>query len=68
MKRTQLIKLIKHNLRNLGLGIVVGFADLFPGISGGTVLFLTGKYDEVIYSLNWIIKKITGNKEVSEKT
>jgi len=68
MKRTQLIKLIKHNLRNLGLGIVVGFVDLFPGISGGTVLFLTGKYDEVIYSLNWIIKKITGNKEVPEKT
>jgi len=68
MKRTQLIKLIKHNLSNLGLGIVVGFADLFPGISGGTVLFLTGKYDDVIYSLNWIIRKITGDKEVSEKT
>ncbi len=67
MKRTQLIKSIRHNLKNLGIGIVVGFADLFPGISGGTVLFLTGKYNDVVYSINSIIRKITGGKEVSGK-
>lgn len=67
MKKIRLIKLIKHNLKNISIGIVVGFADLFPGISGGTILFLTGKYNDVIYSINSIVKKITIRKEVSPK-
>ena len=65
VKRTQLINPIKHNLINICTGIVVGFVDLFPGISGGTVLFLTGKYNNVIYSLSSIIKKIFRKKEIS---
>ena len=65
MKRIQLINPIKHNLINICTGIVVGFVDLFPGISGGTVLFLTGKYNNVIYSLSSIIKKIFRKKEIS---
>ena len=67
MKKIRLIKLIKHNLKNISIGIVVGFADLFPGIGGGTILFLTGKYNDVIYSINSIVKKITIRKEVSPK-
>jgi len=67
MKKIRLIKLIKHNLKNISIGIAVGFADLFPGISGGTILFLTGKYNDVIYSINSIIKKITIRKEVSPR-
>ena len=67
MKKIRLIKLIKHNLKNISIGIAVGFADLFPGISGGTILFLTGKYNDVIYSINSIVKKITIRKEVSPK-
>ncbi len=32
----------------------MGAADVVPGVSGGTVAFLSGIYDEVVYSLNEI--------------
>lgn len=35
----------------LGLGFFVGIADLIPGISGGTVAFLVGIYDDLLLHL-----------------
>jgi putative membrane protein len=32
----------------------MGAADVVPGVSGGTVAFITGIYDELLYSLNSI--------------
>ena len=58
MKIIQLNKFIKNSVGDLVTGMLVGLADLFPGVSGGTVLFLTGKYSRVIYSLNLIVRKI----------
>ncbi len=37
-------------------GLSMGLADLVPGVSGGTVAFLLGIYDELLYS----IKLLTG--------
>lgn len=37
-------------------GFTMGLADLIPGVSGGTIAFLFGIYDELLYS----IKLITG--------
>lgn len=37
-------------------GFTMGMADLVPGVSGGTIAFLFGIYDELLYS----IKVITG--------
>lgn len=37
-------------------GLSMGLADLVPGVSGGTIAFLFGIYDELLYS----IKLITG--------
>ncbi|MEP6735952.1 MAG: DUF368 domain-containing protein [Chryseolinea sp.] len=33
-------------------GLSMGAADVVPGVAGGTVAFLTGIYDEIVYSLN----------------
>ena len=33
-------------------GMMMGAADAVPGVSGGTVAFMTGIYQELIYSLN----------------
>jgi putative membrane protein len=33
-------------------GMMMGAADAVPGVSGGTVAFMTGIYEELIYSLN----------------
>jgi len=45
-----------ERLRLLGCGICMGAADLVPGISGGTVAFITGIYEELIHSVKNITK------------
>ena len=35
----------------LSKGMAMGAADVVPGVSGGTVAFITGIYDELLYSL-----------------
>lgn len=49
-------KSIKRNIRLFLTGFTMGTADLIPGVSGGTIAFLSGIYEELIYS----IKKVTG--------
>lgn len=41
---------------NIILGFCMALADSVPGVSGGTVAFLLGYYDEFINSLNYLIK------------
>ncbi len=43
-------------IRALG-GFLMALADSVPGVSGGTILFLMGIYDEFINSLNNIVSK-----------
>lgn len=45
-----------RRLRLLITGFSMGIADLVPGVSGGTIAFLYGIYDELLYS----IRVITG--------
>lgn len=46
----------KRTTRLFFTGMTMGIADLVPGVSGGTIAFLFGIYDELLYS----IKLITG--------
>lgn len=48
---------LKKNVRLFVTGFSMGVADLIPGVSGGTIAFLSGIYEELIYS----IKKVTGD-------
>ncbi|MDO6692267.1 DUF368 domain-containing protein [Aliiglaciecola sp. 3_MG-2023] len=49
------MKPIKRNTKqfvSLGIkGALMGAADAIPGVSGGTIAFMTGIYEELIYSL-----------------
>lgn len=47
----------KRYVRLLVTGFSMGVADLIPGVSGGTIAFLSGIYEELIYS----IKLVTGD-------
>ncbi len=38
-------------MKNFILGLVVGIANLLPGISGGTIIFISGRYGSVISAL-----------------
>jgi len=38
----------------LGKGMAMGAADVVPGVSGGTIAFITGIYDELLHSLKQI--------------
>lgn len=46
----------KRKSRLFFTGLTMGLADLIPGVSGGTIAFLFGIYDELLYS----IKLMTG--------
>lgn len=46
----------KRKVRLFFTGFTMGLADLVPGVSGGTIAFLFGIYDELLYT----IKLLTG--------
>lgn len=39
----------------LGRGVLMGAADVVPGVSGGTIAFITGIYSELIYSIRMLV-------------
>ena len=39
-------------------GLAMGAANKVPGVSGGLVAFVAGFYEEFIYSLQKIVKKL----------
>jgi putative membrane protein len=41
-------------------GIAMGAADVVPGVSGGTIAFITGIYDELLESINHLNFKALG--------
>jgi len=50
-------KHFRQYARLFGTGFSMGVADLIPGVSGGTIAFLSGIYEELLYS----IKLVTGD-------
>lgn len=44
----------KSYLRLFLTGFGMGTADLIPGVSGGTIAFLSGIYEELIYSIKFV--------------
>ena len=49
-------------------GMLMGIADLVPGISGGTIAFITGIYEDFIEALNNINVKIFDGDLVNQFT
>lgn len=45
---------LKQTLRLFFTGSAMGLADIVPGVSGGTVAFLLGIYEELIYSIKLV--------------
>ena len=41
----------KDALTLFGKGLLMGTADIIPGVSGGTIAFITGIYEERINSI-----------------
>lgn len=41
-------------------GIAMGAADVVPGVSGGTIAFISGIYEELISSINQVVPALTG--------
>ena len=48
MKERSLLQYLMLSVRGVGMGA----ADVVPGVSGGTIAFITGIYEELIESLN----------------
>jgi putative membrane protein len=45
------LKTFKDWIRQLFCGMCMGVADIIPGISGGTVAFIMGFYDDLLHSI-----------------
>lgn len=64
MKRIQLSEKLGKIIKNSFLGITVGLTALIPGISGGTIIFITGKYQIIISTIfNLFYRLIRSNKK-----
>ena len=50
---------MKEKLWLLLKGMAMGAADIIPGVSGGTIAFITGIYEELVFSLKSISDKET---------
>ena len=50
-------KKIKDYIVNFFNGFMMALADSVPGVSGGTIAFLLGFYDQFINSLNYLLTK-----------
>ena len=48
--------MLKH-IRLFLKGMAMGAADVVPGVSGGTIAFITGIYEELIGSISAIDKE-----------
>ncbi len=52
-------KLVCYNygmFKNITLGVLISIADLVPGISGGTIMIISGKYYQFIHYVNEMMK------------
>ena len=47
--------LIKPTLKRILSGLAIGFADLIPGVSGGTMAVILNVYDDIVFQLNELI-------------
>lgn len=58
MKTTNLMNDFRENgkryIRLFTTGVAMGTADLIPGVSGGTIAFLSGIYEELLYSIKTV--------------
>ena len=54
---------MKRNLKDYGLlvlkGMGMGAADVVPGVSGGTIAFIVGIYEELIDSIKVLTEPVS---------
>ena len=51
---------MKETLRLILKGATMGIAEVIPGVSGGTLAFITGIYERLLNSINAINFKLIG--------
>lgn len=51
-RRATYLEKVKDYSATAMIGIVMGAADIIPGVSGGTIAFISGRYERLIDALN----------------
>lgn len=54
---------MKNNIFTMLTGFLMAFADSVPGVSGGTIAYILGKYDELLSSINILMSKNSFNEK-----
>lgn len=50
---------MRNNILTYLTGFLMAFADSVPGVSGGTIAYILGKYDQLIESIDILLSKTT---------
>ena len=53
-------------------GVLMGMADIVPGVSGGTMALITGIYERLVHAirtlnLRWLTRRLRGDVECSRE-
>ena len=51
-------------LKNILVGILIGVANIIPGVSGGTMALSLGVYEDIIYSINHLFKEFKKSMKI----
>ena len=51
-------------LKNILVGMLIGVANIIPGVSGGTLALSLGVYEDIIYSINHLFKEFKKSMKI----
>jgi len=51
-------------IKSIFIGILIGIANIIPGVSGGTLALSLGVYEDIIYAVNHIIKEFKKSMKI----
>ena len=52
---------MKNNIINVLKGMIIGVANIIPGVSGGTLMIILGIYEEVIDTISHFFNNFKKN-------
>ena len=51
-------------IKSIFIGILIGVANIIPGVSGGTLALSLGVYEDIIYAVNHILKEFKKSMKI----
>ena len=63
MSKKRMIVIMKNNIFLIIKGMIIGIANVIPGVSGGTLMITLGIYEQVINTISHFLKNMKNNSK-----